>query len=552
MNEDKSFMDSRTLVAIAMVAAVWFGWQTYLAKKYPQTVAPTETAVAVNAPAAAGTASSATAVAAPGSAVQPGASTEAAPANSGAIEQLKPQISEEAQFQISSEGLAIKDLQLRKYSKRDHTPFAFAQGVPAGVFAMGFLDVGTNRFLPLHFDVQQNGQTITGIAKLGAMTVKRTIEYSAKDYSFINSVSIENPSADLSAGKLALAVQLTEKKDEEKKSSFLMGNYEHQEFFISHSEGKSDRINVSSAKEKLDKSFSGVSILAIGSQYFASSIVDKSEVIPTAKVYSDLNNEPLRAYLVYSLANTTVIPKISFKAFAGPKAHDLLLGVDQDLPEILDFGYFSAIGKILLTVLRSFNKIFDNWGVSIVFLTLVVRMLVLPVNITSYRSMKRMQKIQPQMQSLRERYKEDPTALQRETMALMKREKVNPVGSCLPMLLQMPIFFALFSVLGHSIEIYQAPFFGWISDLSLKDPYFILPALVGIIFFIQQKITPTTMDPAQAKVMQFMPIFFSVMMVSLPSGLNLYTFISTLFGVTQQRIFMRDRQKETNIQPVKA
>ena len=154
--------------------------------------------------------------------------------------------------------------------------------------------------------------------------------------------------------------------------------------------------------------------------------------------------------------------------------------------------------------------------------------------------MKKMQKIQPQMQAIRERHKADPQVLQKETMALMQREKVNPLGGCLPMLLQMPIFFALFRVLGQSIELYQAPFFGWIHDLSIKDPYYVLPVLMGITLFIQQKTTPTTMDPQQAKVMQFMPIIFSFMMVSLPSGLTLYTFISTLFGVIQQQILMRD------------
>ena len=126
-------------------------------------------------------------------------------------------------------------------------------------------------------------------------------------------------------------------------------------------------------------------------------------------------------------------------------------------------------------------------------------------------------------------------------MLLMKQEKVNPLGGCLPMFLQMPVFFALYQVLGQSIELYQAPFFGWISDLSLKDPFYVLPVLMGVTLWIQHKVTPTTMDPAQAKVMQFMPIIFSVMMVSLPSGLTLYTFVSTLFGVLQQQFFMRDK-----------
>lgn len=546
MNEDKNFMDSRTLLAIALVAAVWFGWQTYLAKKYPQ----------MTTPAAVTQTESGQKVDANSVSQNPQVASKMEPAILGVIknvsETLKDVKTDEASFQISSEGLAVKNLKLNKYSQRDKSPFEFAQGQSLGLFSMGILEVSTGTFQPLHFEVQETPKGWEGVAQLGSSRIVRKVIYESKDYSLANEIQIENPSADLTSGRLALAVALSETKEAKRETGFLMGNYDHQEFYVNHSAGKSDRINATSAKEKIDKSFPGATVMSIASQYFASALVDKSEVIPTAKIVTDLGPQPLVSYFVYNLANTSPGAKISFKSFAGPKAHDLLSRVDAELPEILDFGYFSAIGKVLLSVLRAFNKVFNNWGLSIVFLTLVVRMLVLPVNITSYRSMKRMQRIQPLMASLRERYKDDPTQLQKETMALMKREKVNPVGGCLPMLLQMPIFFALFSVLGHSIELYQAPFFGWISDLSLKDPYFVLPVLVGIIFFVQQKITPTTMDPTQAKVMQFMPIFFAFMMVSLPSGLNLYTFISTLFGVTQQRIFMRDRHKETNPQPVKA
>ena len=176
----------------------------------------------------------------------------------------------------------------------------------------------------------------------------------------------------------------------------------------------------------------------------------------------------------------------------------------------------------------------------------------MPINIASYKSMKKMQKIQPALKALRERYKDDPQTQQRETMALMKNEKVNPLSGCLPMFLQIPIFFALFRMLGQSIDLYQAPFIFWIHDLSVKDPFYVLPVLVGIVFFVQQKVTPTTMDPAQAKIMQWMPIMFSFFMISLPSGLTLYTFVSTLFGILQQRFFMRDRHAVVSTKEAKA
>ena len=547
MNDDKNFLDSRTLLAVALVAIVWFGWQSYLAKKYPNAQVQNQQTVSTQ-----GTEAHSNAAESQAPATNPSSSDIAILDSSAGQEWTQDVRNSEARFQISNLGLGLKNIELEKYFKRDHSKYEFARQQKIGLFALGLVTAATGSFQPLTFDVQTIDQGWRGVAHVGNMVVTRTLVTNSKDYSIENSVTIENPSQEVLAGQQTLGLYLGEKKEEEKKSGFLMGSSEHQEFFVSHSAGKSERINVSSAKEKLDKSFADVNVLALGSQYFAAAVVDKSEVIPAAHLLADLGAQPLQALLTYSLAHTTAVPKIVFKTFAGPKAHDVLLSVDSELPEILDFGYFSFIGKILLSVLRNFNEVFHNWGLSIIFLTLVVRLLVLPVNISSYRSMKRMQKVQPMMASIRERYKDDPQAMQRETMSLMKKEKVNPLGGCLPMLLQMPIFFALFSVLGHSIEIYQAPFFGWISDLSLKDPYFILPVLVGIIFFVQQKITPTTMDPAQAKVMQFMPIMFAVMMVSLPSGLNLYTFVSTLFGVTQQRIFMRDRNKENQTQPVKA
>lgn len=155
--------------------------------------------------------------------------------------------------------------------------------------------------------------------------------------------------------------------------------------------------------------------------------------------------------------------------------------------------------------------------------------------------MRTMAKIQPQIKSLRERYKDDTQRLNQEMLTLMKENKANPLGGCLPMLLQIPIFFALYQVIGQSIELYKAPFALWIQDLSSKDPFFVLPILMGVTMFIQQKITPNNMDPAQQKVMMFMPIIFCFLMFSLPSGLTLYIFISSVFGILQQVYFTKEK-----------
>ena len=146
-----------------------------------------------------------------------------------------------------------------------------------------------------------------------------------------------------------------------------------------------------------------------------------------------------------------------------------------------------------------------------------------------------MQKLQPQIAAIKEKHKDDQKKLNEEQMALFKVHKVNPAGGCLPMLVQLPVFIALYAVLGNSIELFHAPFFGWIQDLSTKDPFYIYPVLMGAAMFLQQKMTPSAgMDPAQQKMMYFMPVIFTFMMINLPSGLTLYIFVSTLLGVLQQ------------------
>ena len=148
--------------------------------------------------------------------------------------------------------------------------------------------------------------------------------------------------------------------------------------------------------------------------------------------------------------------------------------------------------------------------------------------------MKKMQKIQPMMADIKEKYKKDPQKMQQEMMALYKKHKVNPVGGCLPMLLQIPVFIALYNVLNKAIELRGTPFAFWITDLAAKDPYYILPVTMGVTMVIQQKMTPTTMDPAQAKIMMFMPIIFTFMFLSFPSGLVLYWLVNNVLGIVQQ------------------
>jgi YidC/Oxa1 family membrane protein insertase len=225
--------------------------------------------------------------------------------------------------------------------------------------------------------------------------------------------------------------------------------------------------------------------------------------------------------------------KTSF--FFGPKKLNELQKISPTIDQSLDFGWLNFLAMLMLKLLQMFYNFLGNYGWAIVFLTLVVRMITFPLQYKSTKSMKDMQKIQPQIAAVKEKYKDNKEKLNQEMMKLMKNNSVNPLGGCFPLLIQMPIFFALYRVLYGAIELFHSPFHFWIEDLSTKDPYYVLPVLMGITMFIQQKLTPMqSADPNQKKIMTFMPIFFTFLMLQLPSGLNLYIFVSTLVGIFQQ------------------
>lgn len=219
------------------------------------------------------------------------------------------------------------------------------------------------------------------------------------------------------------------------------------------------------------------------------------------------------------------------------KEYDTLSGLGDNLVASVDFGIWSILSIPMLKALKFFYGLLGNWGWAIILLTLCMRLMTFPLQYKSFKSMKRMQMIQPQLKKINEKYADNPTQKQKETMAIFKKEGVNPLGGCLPMLLQFPIFIAFYRMLGAAVELVGAPFYFWIQDLSQKDPYYILPVLVTVVFFLQQKLTPsTTADPTQKKIMMFMPLIFGFIMKDLPSGLNLYIFASTLLGISMQKL----------------
>ncbi len=241
---------------------------------------------------------------------------------------------------------------------------------------------------------------------------------------------------------------------------------------------------------------------------------------------------------------------VSYRLYFGPKDLDILKAQGSRLDEVIDFGWFSAIAKPLLYILKFFYKYTGNYGVAIIIITVIIKALFYPLTNHQFKSMKEMQKLQPKMTELREKYKNDRDAMNRAVMELYKTHKVNPLGGCLPMVIQIPVFFALYKALMFSIELRHAPFFLWIKDLSAPDALFgiipkgipllagmplgPLPLLMGATMVIQQKMTPSNMDPAQARIMMALPFIFTFMFLNFPSGLVLYWLVQNILTIVQQ------------------
>jgi len=229
-------------------------------------------------------------------------------------------------------------------------------------------------------------------------------------------------------------------------------------------------------------------------------------------------------------ASTTFITT----TFVGPKLQAQLVEIDETLKLTVDYGWLTIISNPLFWLLSIVFDFVGNWGVAIIFVTFLIKLVFYKLTESSGRSMAKMRNLQPRMKALQERYKDDKPALSSAMMDLYKREKVNPAAGCLPILIQMPFFLAFYWVLLESVEMRQAPFALWITDLSTKDPYFILPLIMGAAMFVQQKLNPAPTDPVQAKVMQIMPIMFTAFFAFFPSGLVLYWVTNTLLSIAQQ------------------
>lgn len=524
MNEQQptNFFDKNTMMAILLSFAVFFGWQQYMLKKYPPQEAAEIEAPANMSPYTV-TAETSQSKEKTGTESQ---RTDSAQQKIQSLESLPTTYTFESQtmnFKLSSQGLAIFDLKLNNYNRRNGDPIVYASPIQ-------FLDVNGQSLFQLQ---KINDTEYLGTSSSETQKVQVHYQIDAEKFQIKTKISVQNTSKNKVTVEAKSIYEVLPTP-----SSFLLPPTDFQEFFIATAE-KNTREKVKPETES-KITLAQTNIAAFNSQYFAQAFVNQSQIFPstTATVHKGQAELQWKYETVEPVESMTT----EYYIYVGPKKEDVLKSLDESLVSMIDYGIFGFIGRPMHTALLFIYKLVGNWGLAIILITLLLRTLILPAGVYSFRSMKKMQKIQPKLQAIKEKYKNDAQKANQETLLLLRAEKANPLSGCIPALLQLPIFIAFFTMMSSSFELYMQPFFLWIHDLSSKDPYYVFPILAGAAMFFQMKMTPTTTtDPAQAKIMSMMPLLFTVFMLSTPSGLALYMFIGSLFSIFQQVLFMKEK-----------
>ena len=519
-NNKEHFLDSKTLIAIVFLIVSWLGWDHYMKQKYPPASQKKPAPVLLD---------------------KEKEESQSQRKSLLAFDSFHKNHKEKTlefkgenmEILFSSKGLGIKRLKLKQYYNRQKKPVVFSHSEQP-LFSSFFFESAEN-FVP--FQIKRQGDLFIGVFSSPQGTIKKTIQIDDKQFVLRSKTEIQTLRGKKFKG-LSLVFSHPFPKEEKKNllKMFLIYGQEIFKGFVFYEGNYSERLTAKDFEEQSSLSYLNLDVAALGGKYFGKAFINSSSFFPS--VTFEKNGDQAQARVDYKFLHSKA-QSLEYKIFMGPKSLRNLQKLGGETKKWLDFGFFGWLARPILLFLNWLYHWCHNWGLAIILLTFFIRLCLLPINIKSYKSMKIMQKIQPQIKELKETYKSDPKKMNLEVMSLMKKHKANPLGGCLPLFIQFPVFFALYRVLGESIELYQSPFIFWIKDLSLKDPYYVLPVLGGLVLFIQQKITPMNLPKEQARLLTAMPLLFSVFMLNLPSGLTLYIFVSGLFGLVQQFFFVK-------------
>jgi YidC/Oxa1 family membrane protein insertase len=369
--------------------------------------------------------------------------------------------------------------------------------------------------------------TFTYISGQG-FTVRKVYSFAADSYSVKLDTQVLNNSAAAMVGSIQQVMTYPPEPKVKDNRFDTAGSYLYADNAL-----QADKVkDVASAAKRYEKN---VQWAGFADKYFLSAILGEKNSIASVELKKNA-----AGYLesIVSAPQVTINAgqsvTVTQRLFVGPKDIDILKAQGNELVQSLDLGWFTVIAKPLLYTLKYFYGYVGNYGIAIIIVTIILKALFFPLTHKSYKSMKDMQKIQPKMAALKEKYKDDRDAMNKAVMELYREHKVNPMGGCLPMVVQIPVFFALYKALMFSIELRHAPFFFWVTDLADKDPYYVTPVIMGITMFVQQKMTPSQMDPIQQKMMLALPVVFTFMFLSFPSGLVLYWLVNNILTIGQQ------------------
>lgn len=366
------------------------------------------------------------------------------------------------------------------------------------------------------------------------LSIHKKFIFRESDYKIDFNVIVSNTSSTSSYTGNAV-IEWTAPSAGKSSSSFFGGDPSLVSQFAYFINGKVEKKDFGSIKEEITIE-GDILWTSIEEKYFTSAIISKDQKPVQIRLGKTADN--LVAYqLFYPLISLKPGEEklYTFSLYLGPKDIDILKSQGAHLEQSVVFGWFDIIARPLLFTLKFFNAYLGNYGLAIILLTIIIKILFWPLTHKSFESMKSMQQIQPELAILKEKYKDNKEEFAKQQLAIYKKYKVNPLSGCLPTIIQIPVFIALYNSLMYAIELRHANFISfWINDLSDKDPTYIAPIIMGFSMLVQQKMTPTSADPAQAKVMMFMPIIFTVMFLSFPSGLVIYWLVNNVISIAQQ------------------
>lgn len=531
-------MDKRSLAAISLCIAFYLAYTQYLQIKYPDYGKPRPT-VSQGGPVAAAPTAAPTATSTPVA-----VAAEQSPAKMLSASELVVE-TDVAVFQFSQASGGLDSVRLKSY-KQDVKSDALAEVLSGPLTVQGV--IGPNAAVPAVspvFYAERSGRSIRFWRDQDGVRITQEYRVPEKGYGLDLDVAFANIGAtdvDLVAG--LVAAETVQFKESQKILGFLPGVPSEIQNVVTSIEADPEHHELRSFCEKgesLKSPSAPVQFLGLDKHYFMALLLPKSKSLNLRVEPMQLNKESCRVALT-TYEPQGILPAgqavtLAYRGFFGPKDLNVLNAFDDRLGEAVNFGVFGFIARPLLYVIQGFNdKVFHNYGLAIIFLTILLKVLFYPLMRASAESMHKMKQLQPQMKALQEKFKEDRQRLNQELMKFYALHKINPMKGCLPILPQIPVFFAFYQVLQNAIELRHAPFYGWIRDLSEMDPYLVTPLLMGVAMFVQQKLTPQAgMDKTQEKILMFMPIMFTVMMLTLPAGLTLYMLTNTVTGIAQQR-----------------